>query len=206
MLEIIKLTHDFPHKKMIDLKLAKGGGLFIHGKTGSGKTDLLNIIAGFTKPSKGSIKINGTDICSLRKMELDNFRRKNIGFALKQRHFIPSLSIMENLMLAQYLSGHPVERVKVLRHLDRLSMKARKNAPVSSLSNIEATLLNMTRAAINHPSILLVDDPASGIDFKDFRKIFDLLDTLREAKTTVVMTGHDNRLEKYFDDVLNLDE
>jgi putative ABC transport system ATP-binding protein len=194
-----KKYFDFP-----DINLDSGENLLIIGNSGIGKTTLLHLLAGILKPESGSINISGTDISKFSDTELDKFRGDNIGIVFQKPHFISSLTINENLKLAQYLSRSKTsgDAKKVLESLD---IKDKYQQKPNQLSEGEKQRASIALALINSPSLILADEPTSSLDDFNCDNVIKLLKKqAKDHKAQLVVITHDARLKKHFKNNLNL--
>lgn len=153
-----KKYFDFP-----DINLDSGENLLIIGNSGIGKTTLLHLLAGILKPESGSINISGTDISKFSDTELDKFRGDNIGIVFQKPHFISSLTINENLKLAQYLSRSKTSG-DAKKILESLNIEDKYQQKPNQLSEGEKQRASIALALINSPNLILADEPTSSLD------------------------------------------
>lgn len=171
----------------------------ILGHSGTGKTTLLHILCGILKPTQGKVEINNQDIYTLSQRKLDQFRGDNIGIIFQQPHFIASLSVLENLLLAQRLAGHAEDRRVAEASLDKLNVGHKINTKTKNLSVGEKQRVAIARALINKPLVILADEPTSALDDKNCAEVIDLIQTTaHEAKASLLIVTHDNRLKSVF--------
>lgn len=190
---------DFP-----DINLDSGENLLIIGNSGIGKTTLLHLLAGILKPESGSINISGTDISKFSDTELDKFRGDNIGIVFQKPHFISSLTINENLKLANYLSpSKPSGDAKKI--LESLNIKDKYQQKPNQLSEGEKQRASIALALINSPSLILADEPTSSLDDFNCDNVIKLLKKqAKDHKAQLIVITHDARLKKHFKNNLNL--
>ena len=194
-----KKYFDFP-----DINLDSGENLLIVGNSGIGKTTLLHLLAGILKPESGSINISGTDISKFSDTELDKFRGDNIGIVFQKPHFISSLTINENLKLAQYLSSSKTS-VDAKKILESLNIKDKYQQKPNQLSEGEKQRASIALALINSPSLILADEPTSSLDDFNCDNVIKLLKTqAKDHKAQLIVITHDARLKKHFKNNLNL--
>ena len=194
-----KKYFDFP-----DINLDSGENLLIIGNSGIGKTTLLHLLAGILKPESGSINISGTDISKFSDTELDKFRGDNIGIVFQKPHFISSLTINENLKLAQYLSSSKTS-VDAKKILESLNIKDKYQQKPNQLSEGEKQRASIALALINSPSLILADEPTSSLDDFNCDNVIKLLKTqAKDHKAQLIVITHDARLKKHFKNNLNL--
>ncbi len=170
--------------------------LLILGNSGTGKTTLLHLLAGLRKPMAGNVEVNGIRLSSLSGAALDRFRGKNIGVVFQTSHFVQSLSVIDNIMLAPYFSGNKVSKSDAEKMLDRLNILAKKNKKTSSLSVGEQQRVAIARALLNNPSLILADEPTSALDDQNAKEVLNLLREQTHAlKAALLIVTHDNRLK-----------
>ena len=190
---------DFP-----DINLGSGENLLIIGNSGIGKTTLLHLLAGILKPESGSINISGTDISKFSDTELDKFRGDNIGIVFQKPHFISSLTINENLKLAQYLSPSK-KSGDAKKILESLNIKDKYQQKPNQLSEGERQRASIALALINSPSLILADEPTSSLDDFNCDNVIKLLKKqAKDHKAQLIVITHDARLKKHFKNNLNL--
>jgi putative ABC transport system ATP-binding protein len=191
--------------KFPDIECATGEQMLLLGQSGSGKTTLLHLLAGLRTPGAGSIQVNDTIINQLPSRKLDQFRGKNIGVIFQEAHFVRALTVAENLLLAQKLAGVNPDLTTVRDILEHLNVGHKINARTSQLSVGEQQRVNIARAMINKPSVILADEPTSALDDKNTAQVVDLLrQEADEAKATLLIVTHDNRLKTIFENQIEL--
>ena len=192
--------------KFPNINLDYGGQLLIIGKSGSGKTSLLNVLGGLLAPETGSSLVNEVDLFSLSNNKRDNYRGQQIGFVFQTPHFIKSLSVNDNLKFSQYMSSK-VNQPKIdmlLKNVDLLNLK---NSKIQDLSEGEKQRISIIRALVNQPSIIFADEPTSALDDDSSYKVVDLLTNLSQKNnTTLVIVTHDKRIKDKFSNQINLND
>lgn len=170
--------------------------LLILGSSGTGKTTLLHLLAGLRKPTAGNVEVNGVRLSSLSGAALDRFRGKNIGLVFQTSHFVQSLSVIDNILLAPYFSGNKVSKSDAEKVLDRLNILSKKNKKTASLSVGEQQRVAIARALLNNPSLILADEPTSALDDENAKDVLNLLREQTQAlKAALLIVTHDNRLK-----------
>ena len=207
MIKIESLKFSYDGKKYFDfpdINLDSGENLLIIGNSGIGKTTLLHLLAGILKPESGSINVSGIDISKFSDTELDKFRGDNIGIVFQKPHFISSLTIYENLKLAQYLSSSKTS-VDAKKILESLNIKDKYQQKPNQLSEGEKQRASIALALINSPSLILADEPTSSLDDFNCDNVIKLLKTqAKDHKAQLIVITHDARLKKHFKNNLNL--
>ena len=194
-----KKYFDFP-----DINLDSDENLLIIGNSGIGKTTLLHLLAGILKPESGSINVSGIDISKFSDTELDKFRGDNIGIVFQKPHFISSLTINENLKLAQYLSSSKTS-VDAKKILESLNINDKYQQKPNQLSEGEKQRASIALALINSPSLILADEPTSSLDDFNCDNVIKLLKTqAKDHKAQLIVITHDARLKKHFKNNLTL--
>ncbi len=187
------------------LKLGKGEQCLITGPSGSGKTTLLYSIAGLLDVLSGKISIGDTEITGLSEQARDHFRGRHIGMIFQTLHLVKSLSVIENLMLASYVSGMPQDRAYAESILKKLDIYDKKDALPSQLSQGQAQRVAIARAVLHHPVLLLADEPTSSLDDASCEAVITLIrQVAEENNATLLISTHDARVKKYFTQVVNV--
>lgn len=195
-----KTTFAFP-----DITNEASQTLLITGNSGKGKTTLLHLLGGLLRPKSGSISIEDTSISSLSEKELDRFRGRNIGLVLQQSHFVASLNVLENVVLASWLATGKKATEKAKSLLKQLDLEDQMYKLPSNLSVGQQQRVSIARALINEPKLLLADEPTSSLDDENAFKVADLLATLsKEYNAALIIVTHDQRLKDKFSNQLNL--
>ena len=210
MLTTRNLTFQYADAKTMifpDIDLQRGEQGLLLGQSGSGKTTLLHLLGGLLSPKSGAIQINDQNLSVLRGSALDNFRGKNIGIVFQTAHFIRSLTVEENLMVAQQLSGHKIDKSLIFSFLQKLNLGHKLKSKPNELSIGEAQRANIARALINAPSLILADEPTSALDDKNAEEVIKLLEQqAAEVNATLLIVTHDGRLKSYFNNQISLDD
>jgi len=188
-----------------NLECQAGDALLITGKSGMGKTTFLHILSGILKPKSGSVVIDNINIETLSDKELDRFRGNNIGLVLQESHFIASLSVFENLILASWLSDKKKKEEKAKNLLIELGLEDQMYKNPSELSVGQQQRVSIARALINQPKVLLADEPTSSLDDQNADIVSNLLSDLsKEYKASLIIVTHDQRLKKKFENSIDL--
>ena len=183
-----------------DFSCPAGTHTLILGKSGVGKTTLLHLLGLLLPIQEGVIEISGTPVMQLSLPELTRFRSEHIGIVFQQNHFIRSLSVQDNLLLANYLAGkvNNLTRAKYLS--EQLGIEPLLKRKVFELSGGEMQRVSIARAMMNHPKIILADEPTSSLDDDNCDLVFQLLaENAREAGASLLIVTHDHRLKSKID-------
>jgi len=170
--------------------------ILVVGPSGCGKTTLLHLIAGLLLPSSGSIIVDGQDLSALSSHERDRFRGRHIGIVLQQFHLLPTLTALQNLLVAQSIAGLPVNREAALAMLRGLGVDERVDAYPHELSVGQQQRVAIARALVNRPKLLLADEPTSNLDDEACAAVADLLlSAIRQHGVSLVVATHDSRIK-----------
>ncbi len=170
--------------------IVAGEWVAMTGPSGSGKSTLVNLIGCLDRPTSGELRIDGVDVATMSATELDRFRADKIGFIFQQFHLIPYLSALENVMLAQYFHSM-TDEAEARAALERVGLGKRAEHLPSELSGGEQQRVCIARALINHPPILLADEPTGNLDAANQKIVAELLEELHSQGHTIVMVTHD---------------
>ncbi|SEI43190.1 putative ABC transport system ATP-binding protein [Dyadobacter koreensis] len=201
MLTTKSLSHHYGNEKLSfpDLNIRKGEQWLLLGESGSGKTTLLHILTGIKKPFSGEVFIQETELYKLSGQELDQFRGQNIGVVFQQAHLIKSLTVKENLFLAQTFAGFKNNEDRIIEVLTELDIIQKINSYPASLSQGQLQRASIARAVLNKPFLLFADEPTSSLDNKNAKTVVDLLLKLSESSGgTLVVSTHDDRVKEAF--------
>lgn len=185
----------------VSLEIGTGEFLALLGSSGSGKSSLLNLVAGLDRPTSGSVVVQDRDLARLSREELAKYRLHVVGMVFQSFNLIPSMTLLENVELP--LRFAEVERGKreslSQQALERVGLKARLHHRPSELSGGEQQRAALARALINKPKLLLADEPTGNLDSHTGTEIMDMLREFnRELGMTVVMVTHERALaERY---------
>ncbi len=192
LVQVEKLEKRFDEVRALDhvsFEIEAGEWIAIMGPSGSGKTTLINILGGLDRPTGGRAIVDGLDISDLGERELTRYRSEKIGFVFQQFHLVPYLTAVENVMLAQYFHSitDESEAVDALR---RVGLGERLDHLPAQLSGGEQQRVAIARALINHPKLILADEPTGNLDEANEAVILDLLRELHSAGHTILVVTH----------------
>jgi putative ABC transport system ATP-binding protein len=191
----------------INLDIKEGSFISVMGPSGSGKSTLLNILGLLDAPTTGTVQLNGSPITSYRDRYLARIRNEQIGFIFQTFHLIPDLSVVDNVeipLIYRRLSGSERRKMAV-DALARVGLQTRIHHFPSQLSGGQQQRVAIARAIAGKPRVLLADEPTGNLDSQMGDEIMDILKTLNsEAKTTIVMVTHDQRLGEMTESIVRL--
>ena len=193
--------------KGIDLSIGKAEVVSIVGPSGAGKTTLLQIMGTLYKPDAGRIVLNGTEVNKLKSNQIAAFRNKEIGFVFQFHQLLPEFTAMENVMIPALIGGKSatVAQKDAMEMLDFLGLAERAKHKPSELSGGEKQRVAVVRALINHPSVVLADEPSGSLDTKNKEELHKLFFDLRDrlGQTFVIVT-HDEGLAAQTDRTIHI--
>jgi putative ABC transport system ATP-binding protein len=185
--------------KFQDLEIVNGEHCLILGDSGSGKTTFLHILTGLLKPTYGKVSINNQDLYQLKGNSLDQFRAKNIGIVFQRPYLINSLTVLENLLVAQSFAGFKENKDEVKTCLDSLGILNKSEIYPQELSQGQLQRVSIARALINKPHILIADEPTSSLDDKNTAIVLDLLiHQAQSQNASLIIATHDARVKNRF--------
>lgn len=190
-----------------DWDVRQGEHWLVLGPSGSGKTTLLHILAGILTPTEGSVSIADEDVSAMSAAQADRFRGKTIGIVFQRLHLIASLTVLDNLLLAQYLAGVRQDADGAQRLLASLGLAEKARQRPATLSFGQLQRAAVARAVVNGPRMILADEPTSNLDDRNAAATVDvLLDQARSCSATLVIATHDRRIRERFERQLTLGE
>lgn len=188
---------DYPVLKGVDLQFQAGEFNSIVGKSGSGKTTLLNMITGIDRPTSGEVWVNGSPLHKMSEGQMAQWRGSNMGIVFQFFQLIPTLSILENILLAMDFSGKipPADRKERALHLlDMVGLEDHAFKLPSALSGGQQQRVAIARALANDPPVLIADEPTGNLDSKTAEEVFSLFTNLAKQGKTIIIVTHDDSL------------
>ncbi|MDB8791279.1 ABC transporter ATP-binding protein [Romboutsia sp. 1001216sp1] len=188
-----------------NLKINKGEFVAIVGPSGSGKSTFLHLVGGLERPSSGTIKVDGKDICCLSDKELAKYRRQKVGFVFQQYNLIPVLDVAENIELPVKLDNRKVDKEYINDLMDLLGISDRKTHLPNQLSGGQQQRVAIARALSSKPSIILADEPTGNLDTKTTEEVMELLKTsIKKYNQTLIMITHNENIAKKADRIISI--
>lgn len=209
--ELKKSVHGGGHRvdilKGIDLTIPRGEFVAVTGPSGSGKTTLLSLLAGLDAPTSGRILIECEDITKLDEDALAALRGRRFGFVFQNFHLIPTLTALENVLVAAELHGANGARKKSVDLLGAVGLGGRQHHYPSQMSGGEQQRLCLARAFVNAPDIVLADEPTGNLDSKNSARVLDLISELhRVNRATILLVTHEPDIAARTQRILTLDD
>jgi ABC-type lipoprotein export system ATPase subunit len=184
-----------------------GEQLAMVGRSGCGKTTLLHVIAGLSRPDSGRVMIDGWDVTRLTEAESDQFRAEKVGYVFQTFNLLAGFSAMENVLLGMTFAGKRASRSRAHQLLERVGLDHRTTHKPSMLSVGEQQRVAVARALANRPKLLLADEPTANIDSANQQQVIDLLrDTCREEDVALLIVTHSPEVADQFDRVDHLEK
>jgi putative ABC transport system ATP-binding protein len=200
---------EIPVLEHVSISVPDQDFLGLMGPSGSGKSTLLNLLAGIDRPTRGSIRIGGTEISSLSERPLAAWRARNIGFIFQLYNLIPVLTAFENVELPLLLTSlsKKERRDHVMTALDIVALRDRADHYPRQLSGGQEQRVAIARAVVTDPALLLADEPTGDLDAKSAAEVLTLLQRLNsEFKKTIVMVTHDPHAAERAGRILHLEK
>ena len=190
--------------KFQDIDLKSSENLLIIGSSGIGKTTLLHLLAGLLESSSGSIKLFEKELSDLSSHQLDKFRKNNIGIVFQRPHFVNSLTVKENLQLAQYIANKK-DNNRIENILKNLNIFDKSDKKTNQLSQGEKQRASIALAIVNSPKLILADEPTSSLDDINCDNVIKILKKqATDFGAQLIVITHDSRLKKHFKNSIEL--
>ncbi len=206
LVQVEKLVKQYGSVRALDdvtFSVDAGEWIAIMGPSGSGKTTLINILGGLDQPSSGKAVVDGLDVATVREEDLTRYRAEKIGFVFQQFHLVPFLTAIENVMLAQYF--HSItDEAEAREALRRVGLADRATHLPAQLSGGEQQRVAIARALINHPRVILADEPTGNLDETNEEIVVNLLRELHAEGHTILLVTHDPEIGRLADRRIDL--
>lgn len=210
MIQLENITKNFGSLQVlrgIDMNIDKGEIVSIVGPSGAGKTTLLQIVGTLDMPDSGSVTINGTLVNRMKEKELAAFRNKHIGFVFQFHQLLPEFTALENVMIPAFIAGLGQQEAKAAATeiLEFMGLTDRASHKPNELSGGEKQRVAVARALINHPAVVLADEPSGSLDTHNKEELHQLFFDLRnQFGQTFVIVTHDEGLAQITDRTIHL--
>jgi putative ABC transport system ATP-binding protein len=210
LIDIHKIYHigdaDIAANDGINIKIYKGEMVAIVGKSGSGKSTVMNIIGALDTPTSGQYMLEGRDVSKLKGDDLAEIRNKKVGFIFQQYNLLPRQSVIDNVGLPlMYAKINEREcRERSMEALRKVGLEKKyKNLP-TQLSGGQQQRVSVARALVGNPSIILADEPTGALDSKTSREVLDLLKKIHEEGSTIILITHDYSIAMEAERIINV--
>lgn len=210
MIELRGITKSFGSLQVlkgIDLDIGHKEIVSIVGPSGAGKTTLLQIMGTLDKPDNGTLHIDRVDVERLNENELARFRNLHIGFAFQFHQLLPEFTALENVMIPAYIAGLKQKQAEARAHelLDFMGLADRATHKPNELSGGEKQRVAVARALVNHPAVVLADEPSGSLDTQNKAELHQLFFHLRDTfDQTFVIVTHDEELARLTDRTIHM--
>jgi putative ABC transport system ATP-binding protein len=213
-LELIDLTKHYSQGKTeiaaldgVNLTIDRGEFVSVVGRSGSGKTTMLDLVGLLLRPSRGTVLVDGVDTAGLRDGELADLRAQRIGFVFQEYNLLPSLNVLENVMLPLRYAGSNSRdgRIRAMELLELVGLSDRINHRPDELSGGQQQRVAIARALVNRPALVLGDEPTGAVDSQTSQDLLGLMRSLnRDQGVTFVIVTHDMELAASADRMIRL--
>lgn len=208
MLATKQLTFEYGPSKQFafpDVQCANREALLILGQSGTGKTTFLHLLALLLTPKSGSVLIDQTNLAQLNPAQRAAFRAKHVGIIYQKPHFVSSLSVMDNLLMANYLANKPQDKSRARELAGQLGFGDYLSQKTNQLSQGEQQRVSIARAVMNQPDVILADEPTSSLDDENTDRVITLLrDQSEQIGASLIVVTHDQRLKDAFQNRVSL--
>lgn len=191
----------------VSFTVNKGEFVAIVGPSGSGKSTLLHLIGGVDRPTDGTVHIEDTDLYTLNETQLAIFRRRQIGLIYQFYNLIPVLTVEENMTLPLLLDKHTVDQKHFHHIVNKLGLENRLTHLPNQLSGGQQQRVSIGRALMNHPAIMLADEPTGNLDSENSKEIIDLLKMFNNTlNQTLIVITHDENIALQADRIITIQD
>ena len=194
-------VEDFIILNNLSFKVNEEQHLLILGRSGSGKTTIINLLSGLLKPSSGYINFKNTKYSLLSELQLDQLRSENFGFIFQKLHLIGHLNVEQNIAIAK----NKKNSLDINKLLDNLGLNGYNKMIVKNLSFGESQRVAVARGVVNNPKVIFADEPTSGLDDKNTELVIKLIfEQVKKTESTLIVSSHDQRIKKNFSKILEI--
>jgi len=191
----------------VNFQVKEGEFVVVRGPSGSGKTTLLLTIGGMLRPTEGRVIVDKSEIYKISERERAKFRAENIGFVFQMFYLVPYLNVIENALLAADAgTSQQIRRAEAKELLKRLRLSEREHHKPSELSAGEKQRTAVVRAMLNHPKIILADEPTGNLDPENAAEVIGYLSEFHNNGGTVIVVTHGIVADQYADRIIHLRE
>ena len=211
-LKNVKKSYGYDDNKVVavnnvSLSIEEGSFVAIVGKSGSGKSSLLHVMGGLTRPQTGVVLLEGQSLYDMNDDRLSRYRRRRMGFVFQFYNLISSLNVIENIILPIHLDHLKEDQEYIDELLELLDLKEKKTAFVRELSGGQQQRVAIARALAMKPALILADEPTGNLDAKSSQEVVSLLKlSQRRYKQTLILVTHDDMIASQADRILTIED
>lgn len=211
-LKNVKKSYGYDENKIeavsdVTLSIEEGSFVAIVGKSGSGKSSLLHVMGGLTRPSKGTVLLEGHSLYEMSDDQLSRYRRRRMGFVFQFYNLISSLNVIENIVLPMHLDHIKEDEDYINELLELLDLKEKKTAFVRELSGGQQQRVAIARALAMKPALILADEPTGNLDSTNSKEVLEILKlSQKKYHQTIILVTHDARIASYADDIYRIED
>lgn len=202
LLSLENISFEYPRGETLffpSIRVANSQHTLLLGNSGTGKSTLLHILTGLLKPTLGRVVIDGQDLYALNNRRLDKYRGEHIGIVFQNAHLINTLSLYDNMRIAQEFYGGDHNPQRINEVLDSLALDDLSHKYPQKLSRGQLQRAAIARAVINCPSLLVADEPTASLDDRNTERVMELLfKQANEQGSTLIIATHDSRIKDRF--------
>lgn len=213
MIELQAVSKVYPSAKgevraldNVSLNVEAGEFVAVRGPSGCGKSTMLALIGGLAVPTSGRVTVSGCNVSSMSSAARAQFRADNIGFVFQMFHLLPYLSVFDNVLLAAASQNDAGLRAETEALLEKFGLTDRRLHRPAQLSAGERQRVAMARALLNHPKLLLADEPTGNLDPKNASSLLELLTSFHQDGGTILLVTHDDKASSRADRTIELDQ
>lgn len=196
---------EIPVLDVPEFRIASSEQVVLLGSSGGGKTTLLNIISGITRPDSGTVRIDGIDVSGLSEPARDRFRAQRIGYVFQTFNLLPAFTALENVLLGMSFSGRRADQNRAKELLDQVGLSHRLNNRPTQLSVGEQQRVAVARSLVNRPVLLLADEPTANVDVSNQGVILNLIQSAcREQEVSLLLVTHSEEVAGTFNRIERL--
>jgi putative ABC transport system ATP-binding protein len=193
----------------VSLDIYRGEIICFLGRSGSGKSTFLNMVAGLEKPSRGEIFIGGIPIHKLNEEQVTLFRQKNIGFIFQAYHLMPMMTALENVSMPLIFRGVPKKRRKMMARevLGAVGLSGYDNRKPTQMSGGQQQRIGIARALVGNPKIIFADEPTGNLDTNTTKEVMRLIiKQIKAHNQTMILVTHDRTIAEYADKIITIED